>query len=150
MQSLGAEDIPMVTDMKKVRFGFLVVNSFAGIIVVIVTAIIVIIVIVILIVIINLCNHCHHQVGLRVAEDQGAEPDNTITGFHWPIHSVSCHHCHRLVIITLFIILITIVVMMICQSNLNFQVGHLHMHIISPQVNTRINLKDLRLVGWLG
>ena len=35
-------------------------------------------------------NH-HFQVGLRVSEEQGAEQENTITGFHWPIHTVSHH-----------------------------------------------------------
>jgi len=56
IQSLNADDIPMVKDME--------------------------------------------QIGLRISEEQGGDPAKTITGFHWPIHSV----------------------------------GHIHMHIISPQV----------------
>ena len=77
-------------------------KNFAGIIVIVienhpggsVIVIMIIIVIVVIVVIIVIKGH-HFQVGLRVSEEQGAEQDNTITGFHWPIHTVSHHHCHH-------------------------------------------------------
>ena len=50
---------------------------------------------VIVIMIIVVIKGHHFQVGLRVSEEQGAEQDNTITGFHWPIHTVSHHHYHH-------------------------------------------------------
>ena len=54
-----------------------------------------------------------------------------------------------IIIIAIFVITI-IVFMVIYLFHLYFQVGHIHMHIISPQVNISFNWEDPSKVGWLG